>query len=162
MIRAFVASRRHRCTSFPRGITVSRCFSSEDAPKRRQSKVKKLKKGPSGDDGSHNRNLQLVLAALDAPFSKESPVSEDEAIRRFGVGRSYNVGTSVEHNKIQHALACKIRLKQHAVNMLPKNSRIRADALQESDTLPPDIFKMPVWTPPIQGFDPSVYMKEDD
>jgi hypothetical protein len=146
-----------------------RCFSDkkktakvDDGPKVKQAKVKKKEKPKKDDDNARSKELNLILAALDAPIRKEPPISEEEKARRHEIGRNYNIGRFRFHNEIQQDLAQKINLKKHAIKMLPRNSRIKDEALKESDETPQPWRKVPVWTPPIPGFDPSKYLTKDD
>ena len=109
-----------------------------------------------------SKELNLILAALDAPMRKEPPISEEEKARRFEIGRNYNIGRFRFHNEIHQDLAQKIHLKKHAIKMLPRNSKIREEALKESDEAPPPWRKVPTWTPPIPGFNPSLYLIKDE
>ena len=154
---------------FDRGRTASRCFSdkkkatkNDDGPKTKQVKVKKKEKPKKDDDPGKSKELNLILAALDAPMRKEPPISEEEKARRFEIGRNYNIGRFRFHNEIHQDLAQKIHLKKHAIKMLPRNSKIREEALKESDEAPPPWRKVPTWTPPIPGFNPSLYLIKDE
>lgn len=106
-----------------------------------------------------SRDLQLILSALDAPIQEEDPaiISKEEQARRYAIGRNYVVGKFRQHNEIMHDLACKLQLKQHAIRMLPKNTKLKEEALKINDEGPPLWRHFAVWTPPIQGFDPSEY-----
>lgn len=133
----------------------------DDGPKVKQVKVKKKEKPRKDDDNVRSKELNIMLAALDAPIRKEPPISEEEKARRYEVGRNYNIGRFRFHNEIQQDLAQKINLKKHAIKMLPRNSRIREEALKESDETPQPWRKVPTWTPPIPGFNPSKYLIKD-
>jgi hypothetical protein len=145
---------------------IARCFSDkkkkavkeDDGPKTKQAKVKKKEKPKKTDDNARSKELNLMLAALDAPIRKEPPITEEEKARRFEIGRNYNIGRFRFHNEIQQDLAQKINLKKHAIRMLPRNSKIREEALKESNEMPETWRRVPVWTPPIPGFDPSQYL----
>ncbi|GKY92748.1 hypothetical protein MPSEU_000244800 [Mayamaea pseudoterrestris] len=125
-------------------------------PQRQSQKVSTPKKKSVIDSaGGRPNDLQLVLAALDAPMRQEPPLSQEEKDRRHQIGRNYVIGKFRQHNEIHHDLACKLQMKKHAINMLPKNSKLREEALKIDDSGPPTWRNMPVWTPPIPGFDPS-------
>ena len=51
-------------------------------------------------------------------------------------------------------------LKNHAIKMLPKNSLIPKAAMKIDDEGPPKWRHIPVWTPPIAGFDPDEFAEE--
>lgn len=136
-----------------------RCLS--DAPAKKQSNVRKDKK-PKGSDGSRSKEFELVVACLDAPMKQEPSITEEEKIRRYNIGRNYVIGRFREHNKIDHDITCKIKMKQHAIKMLPKNSKIREEALKISNEMPPPWRNIPVWTPPIPDFDPSKFIVKGD
>lgn len=133
-----------------------------EAPKRKQNKAnKKKKKGASSaDDSMASKNMKLVMAALDAPMKQELAITEEEKERRHRIGRAHVIGRFREHNEIDHDLTCKIHVKQHAVKMLPRNSPIRDAALSVNTTMPPPWRHIPVWTPPIPGFDPSQFVEK--
>jgi hypothetical protein len=140
---------------------AARYFSDNDGPKQRISKVKKKEKKSAGDTG-RSRDLEVLLACLDAPKVKPPPADEEEMARRERILKNYTIGKFQQHNQENHDLACKLKMKKHAINMLPKNSKLREKALQVDDTMPPRWRKMPAWTPPIPGFDPSEFMIQED
>lgn len=145
-----------------------RFFSDVDGPKQRLVKVKKKEKksksgGDGGSSGGRSRELEILLASLDAPKAKTPPPADEaEAKRREDVLKAYTIGKFQQHNRENHELACKLKLKQHAMKMLPKNSKLREKALEVDDTMPPRWRKMPAWTPPIPGFDPSEFMIQEE
>ena len=120
---------------------------------------KKAKK--TQETGGRSKELELILASLDAPIRKEGPVSEEEKARRYEIGRNYVIGRFKQHNEIDHDLTCKIHMKNHAVRMLPRNSKIKEEALKISDEDPPPWRDIPTWTPPIPGYDPSEFVEKD-
>ena len=124
---------------------------------RQQQKVASTSapKKKAGDAGGRPNDLQLVLAALDAPMKQEPPIDAEERERRYQIGRNYVIGKFRQHNEIQQDLAFKLQLKRHAIKMLPKNTKLREEALKIDDTGPPSWRKHAVWTPPIPGFDPN-------
>lgn len=146
-----------------------RCFSDkkkgakdDDGPKTKQAKVKKKEKPRKSDDTARSKELNIMLAALDAPVKKEPPISEEEKARRHEIGRNYNIGRFRFHNEIHQDLAQKINLKKHAIKMLPRNSKVKEEALKESDEAPMPWRRIPHWTPPIPGFNPSQYLIKDE
>lgn len=107
--------------------------------------------------------------------------------RRYQVGRNYVIGSFERHNEWNHDLANKIRMKKRAIKMLPKQGEIGDSTLMEGgdnntssqstsvygrwreealslnkDYGPPDWRHFPMLTPPIPGFDPSIYMEKDE
>jgi hypothetical protein len=134
-----------------------RWMSDEAPPKNKGIKKKKKKKGDT--DKSDGRDLEFILACINAPYSKEPPISEEEKARRYEVGRNYVKGMFRENNIIDHDLTCKIKLKKHAMKMLPKDSKIRVDAYTITDDAPPYWRRIPTWTPPIPGFDISKFKR---
>ncbi len=143
VLRAHSASRR----CFPAVVdTTARYFGS----------VKKKEKKPKGDT-SRPRDLELILAALDAPVTKPPPVDEEEEARREGVRKAYTIGKFKQHNNENHDINCKLRMKQHALKMLPRNSELKKKALEIDNTGPPRWRRIPAWTPPIPGFEPHLF-----
>lgn len=104
-------------------------FLSEQPLRKAQKVRKKKKKRGSSGEGGRDKQLELVLRALDAPKTRPPPADEEEMARRYQVGRNYNIGCFERHNENQHDLACKLAMKQHAIKMLPKDSKIREEAL---------------------------------
>lgn len=73
------------------------------------------------------------------------------------------------HNDIHHDLACKIRLKEHAIRMMPRNTDelgyLRTEALKidsSPESMPPLYRSIPFDTPPIEGYDASQFLDEDE
>jgi hypothetical protein len=130
--------------------------SSKAKPSKVVTKPQQQPKKPSlTDAGSRPSELQLILAALDAPTQQEPAISQEERDRRSQIGRNYVIGKFRQHNELHHDLACKLQMKQHAINMLPKHSKLREEALKIDESGPPSWRKHAVWTPPIPGFDPN-------
>jgi hypothetical protein len=136
--------------------------SFSDEAKQRISKVKKKEKSSKGESGGRSRDLEVLLACLDAPKSKLPPVDGEELARRERILKAYTIGKFKQHNQENHDLACKLRMKKHAINMLPKKSKLREKALEVDDTFPPPWRRIPAWTPPIPGFDPSEFMVTEE
>jgi hypothetical protein len=133
---------------------------------------------------------RLLVAALDAPYLGPPPVSEEEMAERYRIGRNYVIGCWEEHNERNHDLAVKIRMKKNAIKMLPKEGQVgdrlidsnntegveetpgekvsvygqwREKALKIDDwNAPPGWRPIPVYTPPIPGFDIEEYINTDD
>jgi hypothetical protein len=132
-----------------------------DEPAKRVTKVKKKIKGKK-QDGVGDRNLDLILRALDAPITEPPKPDEEEARRNYEIGRNYVIGMFEQHNAHNHDLACKIKLKEFAIKMLPRDSKLKEEALKEDSSSPPLWRPIPNYTPPIPGFDPSVFANLDD
>ena len=149
-------------------IVIQRQFSdkkgakSDDGPKIKQVKVKKKDKSKKEDESGKSKEYNLIIAALDAPMRKEPPISEEEKARRHEIGRNYNIGRFRFHNQVHQDLTFKIHLKKHAINMLPRDSKIKEEALKDNDESPPPWRRIPSWTPPIPNFDPTKYMGKDE
>lgn len=136
--------------------------SFSDVAKQRTSKVKKKEKSSKGESGGRSRDLEILLACLDAPKAKLPPADDEELARRERIMKAYTIGKFKQHNQEMHDLACKLRMKKHAINMLPKKSKLREKALEIDDSSPPTWRRIPAWTPPIPGFDPSEFMIEEE
>jgi hypothetical protein len=130
-----------------------------------KKKTKKKKKSSdlsttTASSGGRDKTLDLVLRALDAPYSKEplDGISPEERQRRYEIGRNYVIGKFERHNREQHDLNCKLQMKNHAIKLLPRNnSKLKQAALEETWDTPPLWRRIPVDTPPIPGFDPTKY-----
>lgn len=114
------------------------------------------------DISTRDKNAELVIRCLDAPIILPPPPSKEEAIRRYAVGRASNIGLVEMHNDREHDLACKIKIKIHAVAMLPKHSTLKEKALEEEDVGPPLYRPIPKTYPPIENFDRSMFEGGDD
>ncbi len=130
-------------------------------------KKKKNKNAQKVDVGSAGRDRmeELLTRGADAPSHEPPPASEEEMARRFEIGRNYVIGMFNQHNEIDHDISCKLRIKDHAVQMLPRNSYIKEEALKISDddkAVPPLWRHIPSDTPPIPGFDPSEFILEEE
>jgi hypothetical protein len=159
-----VATRRGLTLSLSQPTaSQSRHFAVDaDAPKMRTSKVKKKNKSVAQDDGGSSKELNLVLASLDAPSRTEPPISKEEKDRRHQIGRNYGIGRFRQHNEIEHDLACKIQMKKHAIKMMPRDSKLKEEALKTDADDPPMWRNIAMLTPPIKNFDPSQFVERDD
>ena len=143
-----------------------------DGPKQRTSKVKKKEKKSSdsgGGGGGRSRDVEILLACLDAPKKKLPPTTEftdqQKSLleRREEILKNYTVGKFKQHNEENHDIACKLKMKQHALRMLPKNSTLKEKALEvDEKSFPPRWRKIPAWTPPIPNFNPSEFMVTEE
>lgn len=77
------------------------------------AKSKKSKTTAASSETGRDKDLELVLAALNAPQRVEPEVSPEEKARRYEVGRNYVIGRFEQHNEFHHDLACKIQMKKH-------------------------------------------------
>jgi hypothetical protein len=137
--------------------SVVRNFSDEPKKAVRKVKAKKNKKS-DGEKGGKARDLEVILAALDADKTKPPPADEEESARREEIRKQYTIGRFKQHNEDNHDLTCKMRMKQHALKMLPRNSKLKEQALEIDDTNPPRWRTLPAWTAPIPGFNPNKFM----
>jgi hypothetical protein len=129
---ASVVSRNH----LPAAATLVRFVSSKKSPS------KKKKNAYTGQSqGNRDKTLEIILRCLDAPKKKEPPISEEERQRRHEIGRNYVIGRFEAHNELNHDLACKLAMKHHAIQMLPRDSKLREEALKQnyktSEVVPP-------------------------
>lgn len=151
------------CAAAP-ATSSFRAFSDRPAKKQQKAKKKKKPQGKAGDEPSgRSKELELILASLDAPTKAEGPVPPEEQERRIQVGRNYVIGRFRQHNEMDHDLTCKMHLKRHALNMLKRHTRLNEEALKIDDDQAAPLWRhMPVWTPPIPGFDPSQFIEKGD
>lgn len=139
-----------------RGVVRQRCEAA--AIIRNFGSVKKKeKKSRGGDITSRPRDLEVILSALDAPLTKPPAPDADEEARRERIRKAYTIGKFKQHNEENHDLACKLKLKQHALAMLPRNTKLKEEALKIDSLGPPRWRRIPAWTPPIAGFDPNQF-----
>lgn len=139
--------------------TCERFFS--ETPEKRKSNVKKKKKGKQ-KEGGHDRHLDLILRSLDAPSTSPPEPSPEQKQENYEIGRNYVIGMFERHNAHNHDLACKMKLKRFAIKMLPKNSRLKEEALKVDHSTPPLWRPIPADTPPIPNFDPSKFINPDE
>lgn len=140
-----------------------RCFSDQPLKAQRKVKKKAKKSAAKGEPGGRSRELDIMLSALDAPTSKPPPpANEEEEQRREKILKDYTIGKFQEHNAQKHELACKLRLKRHAMKMLPRNSYLKEKALEVDDVGPPKWRRIPTYTPPIPGFNPNDYTTTEE
>jgi hypothetical protein len=53
-------------------------------------------------------------------------------------------------------------MKKHAVNMLPKQSKLKEQAMKIDGQGPPPWRHLAAWTPPIPGYDPAKFMEKEE
>ncbi len=111
-------------------------------------------------DDSRDNTTDIIIRSLDAPIIYPPPPSEEEAKRRLAIGRAFNIGVMEMHNDREHDLSCKIKIKLHAIDMLPRNSILKEKALETDFEGPPMWRPIPKMYPPIENFDPRVLTGE--
>ena len=79
-----------------------------------------------------DRLQSILVQAIDAKPQIPPKPSPEEAARRYKVGRQYVIGKFQKHNEIRHDLACKLKLKNWAIKMLPKASDEEYGYLREA------------------------------
>jgi hypothetical protein len=67
---------------------------------------------------ARSKDLDLILAALNAPMRLEPPISEEEKARRHEIGRNYVIGRFKQHNAIHHDLAWYVVATCHTIRIL--------------------------------------------
>ena len=202
MIRSLLRQQRHQAaTTNTPGLSLSiRSISntpslhhampvaktSSEEPKTAQKKVIKIKEKSgsasklAAKEAKSNRLVDLMTKAYDAPLLQPPTVSDEEMALRAEIGRNHVIGSFKRHNELNHDLAVKIRMKKHAMKLLPKEGELgdepiegtnnksvhgkwRAAAFKQNDRWgPPDSRPIPLLTPPIEGFDASLYMDAED
>jgi len=112
----------------------------------------------------------LLIKAIDAKPTPRPKFSPEEYAKHYEIGRNYVIGSFKVHNETNHDLACKIRLKNHAIKMIPRSTDeelayLRENALLievDDNSLPPVHRSIPLDTPPVEGYDPSAFIAEGD
>ena len=137
------------------------CGPTTTVPARFFGSVKKEEKKSKGE-APRPRDLEVILSALDAPKVKPPPGNDEEKARRESIRKAYTIETFKQHNQENHDIACKLKMKQHALNMLPRNSKLKEKALEIDEMGPPRWRRIPAWTPPIPGFDPNRFTLTDE
>lgn len=129
------------------------------AASKKQSKNKKVSTGGSGDSAEDvkDKEYNLLVRCIDAPFRKPPKPTPEEAQRRMALGKEYVSKTFQQHNEREHDLACKLRMKLLAMQMLPRDTMWRKEALTvtmdgDEDGCPPLWRRIPTDYPPIEGY----------
>jgi len=134
-------------------------------PKAPRNKTKHDKK-ESNVKSQYQKDLDNIIAALDAPIRYEPPITVEEQERRRQIVRNFCIGNFQRHNEMEHDLSCKMKVKLHAIRMLPQQSKLKKAALDtDVGDEPPNWKGFPVWTPPIPGYNPmdyEEYMQDDE
>ena len=142
-------------------------------------------------DSAEKRMMDIMIRAHDAAPLEPPPATSEEMERRYHIGRNYVIGCFRRHNELNHDLAVKIRMKRYAIKMLPREGidlgdnaattttavggttsgqsgrsvygRWKEEALRINHNFgPPEHRHIPMYTPPIEGFDVNQYMNRDD
>ncbi|KAL3926777.1 MAG: hypothetical protein SGBAC_013339 [Bacillariaceae sp.] len=148
-------------TRSPAFLAATERYFSDEGPKQAVRKVKKKPKKSKQETG-RSRDLEIILAALDAPVTKPPPADEEETARREKILKNYTIGKFKQHNQENHDLACKLKMKKHAMKMLPKDSELKRKAMEIDDEGPPRWRNIPLWTPPIKDFNFKDYTTLDE
>jgi hypothetical protein len=135
--------------------------SDADGAKQKQSKGKKKTAAAAGSTG-RPRDVEILLKCLDAPSTVPPPADAQESARRENILKNYNIGRFQQHNEHNHDLSCMLRMKMHAIKMLPKGSILKEKALEIDDVGPPRWRNIPAWTAPIPGFNPNEFVYTDE
>lgn len=150
-----------RCSPCLVDVTT-RSFAKQKAAAATSKKKKQAAAATPTAETGRDKNLELILASLNAPVRTEPEISQEEKTRRYDIGRNYVIGRFQQHNELHHDLTCKIHLKRHAVKMLPRNSKVKEEAMKIDNSGPPPWRHIARWTPPIPGFDPTPFLDKDD
>ena len=121
--------------------------------------------GPKTEDAKRNSDLQMMIRCVDTPNPPKVVVSKEEMARRHEIGRNHVIGQFKQHNDLHHDLACKIKLKRHAIKMIPRNSMWKEEALQidnSEEGMPPLWRTIPTDFPPIKGLNPDDFIVNED
>ena len=164
---------------------------SAEEPKVKQQKGGNKAKTPSASQTANKEAAsakmeRMVVTALDAPYVGPPAASEEEMAHRYQIGRNFVIGSWERHNEMNHDLAVKIRMKRYAIKNLPKEGQLgdglvsvnnEGEAIQETSVYgrwreeamkiddfpgPPGHRPIPMYTPPIPGFNIEEYMENDD
>ena len=155
-----------------------------------QKKVMREKKGPSAsklakESSAENKMYEIMIKAFDAPGGVIPKASEEEMAHRYNIGRNYVIGCFKRHNEINHDLAVKIRMKNYALEQLPREHYdlgdvqiIKDEKTGETESLygkwkrealhipkylaPPEHRHIAMHTAPIEGFDINQYMISEE
>jgi len=135
--------------------------------------VKKQKQQSSGGGGNEpskkkmdeDAMFKMVIACLDAKPRKEPPErrTEEEMERRSKIVKAYTLGRIIQHNDLNHELACQGKLRDHAIEAIPEGF-LKDEALivHATKQLPPLWRPHAHYTPPIPGFDIDELYEDDE
>lgn len=120
-------------------------------------------------DEKGDRLTNILIRAIDARPRPRPKFSPEEYAKHYEYGRNYVIGRFQVHNEINHDLACKIRLKEHAIRMMPRTGDklgyLREKALEvdgSEEGMPPMYRPIPLDTPPVEGYDVSQYVAREE
>jgi len=136
----------------------SRSFSAAKAKKKKNKGAdSKLDEGSKKDP-----EIQMLIRCIDTPQPPKPKLTDEQKERHYNAGKNYVIGKFNEHNALNHDLACKIKLKQHAIKLLPKDEGTtwKEDALKievTRESFPPLWRNIPTEFPPIPGFNPEEF-----
>ena len=142
-------------------LSLTRSFAAKESAAASAKKKKAASATPVSTDSKRDKDLELILASLNAPMREEPEIPAEERSRRYDIGRHYVIGRFRQHNDIHHNLACKIQLKLHAVKMLPRNSKLKEEAMKIDGNGPPPWRHIAKWTAPIEKFDPTEFLDKE-
>ena len=164
---------RHVSQSRPRHIPSTSITAAGNAQIGASSKrfmSTAFERGQDEEGAKGDRLTNILIRAIDAKPRTPPKPSKEEAEKRQKIARAYTIGSFKQHNEMQHDLACKLRMKNHAIDMLPKYDDEKLGYLKEAamtvsiekEFMPPYHRPIAVDTPPIPDFDPSKFMSEKD
>lgn len=121
-------------------------------------------------DTGGDRLTNILIRAIDSKPRPRPKLSPEEAKKNYEIGRNYVIGRFQRHNEVMHDLACKMKMKSHAIKMMPRSTDetlgyLRKEALKidsSRSSMPPLYRPIPLDTPPVPGYDASKYILEDD
>jgi len=142
--------------------TLTRTILRGKVPRRITQQTRSFSEAPAENEKG-DRLTNILMRAIDTYPRPRPQFSPEEAAKNNSIGKQYVIGKFQVHNAIHHDLACKIRLKEHAIRMMPRGY-LREQALEvdgSDESMPPLFRSIPLDTPPIEGFDPTLFMNED-
>jgi len=150
-------------TNHLQSVSFSSLFSEDDQKVTKKKKNKKKQKKEK-TQSEKSKITDILIKCADAPIESPPPASDEEMERRYQIGRNYVIGKFKEHNERNHDLACKIKMKQFAIKMLPRGTMWKEEALKIStgdDGGPPLWRRVAVDTPPIPGFNAADWIQDE-
>lgn len=161
---------RHVSQSRPRSIPLTSTTSNTQHGASSKRFLSTAFERGEDEDGKGDRLSNILKRVIDAKPRTPPKPSKEEAEKREKIARAYTIGRFQKHNEIRHDLACKIRMKNHAIDMLPKDDDEKFGYLKDAalsisideESMPPYHRPIPVDTPPIPDYDPSKFMNQND
>lgn len=173
--RGVAANYRHALIRVNSQTTAAVIASSLSPPLPSSSSSRVLwntKQNRSFSDSGEEKGDRLTNILIRAINSRPRPrpkFTPEEYAKHYEYGRNYVIGRFQVHNEINHDLACKIRLKEHAIRMMPRRDDklgyLREKALEvddDEDSMPPMYRPIPLDTPPVEGYDVSQFVARDE